>query len=429
MTGASEMSERRRRLVVLCPHFAPDIAPTGKVMTHIVEQWIALGHEVHVVTSLPWYREHRIEDGWGGKLVRKEVTPWGSITRVNPFPAKSKSNLIGRAMSFVAFSVIAGVCAILVGRRSASQRTAPRRIDAVVAMSPPLTLGTVGWIAARVRRTRLIFNVQDVFPDAVVATGAVTNTAVIAVASWLERFTYRRSHAVVVLSDDLQRNVRAKLPARYASRVHVIENFVDTQGIAPGPRMTDYRAELGIGSEVVVMYAGNVGFSQSLENLVEFARRTPSVAVVINGDGVALQSLRALACDLANVYFGGYQPEARLAEVLATGDIHVVPLRAGLAAVSVPSKTYSILAAGRPVVAAVDAGTEIDRLLERAGAGLSVAPDDVESLCKALSSLAVDAPRRDQMGANGRRYVERHVTARDVAEAYVRLLPDSLSNS
>lgn len=417
------MSERRR-FVVLCPHFAPDIAPTGRVMTHIVEQWAALGHEIHIVTSLPWYREHRIEDGWGGKLVRKEVTPWGSITRINPFPAKSKSNLVGRALSFVAFSVIAGVCAVLVGRRSAS-----KRVDAVVAMSPPLTLGTVGWIAARLRRTRLIFNVQDVFPDAVVATGAITNSTVIALASWLERFTYRRSHAVVVLSEDLQRNVRAKLSSRHASRVHVIENFVDTKGVTPSDRMTAYRTELGIGGEVVVMYAGNVGFSQSLENLVEFARRTPSVTVLINGDGAALQSLRALAIGVTNVRFGGYQPEARLGEVLATGDIHVVPLRAGLAAVSVPSKTYSILAAGRPVVAAVDAGTEIDRLLERAGAGLSVPPDDVESLCTALSRLAVDAPRRDQMGANGRNYVERHVTARDVAEAYVRLLPDSLSNS
>lgn len=417
------MSERRR-FVVLCPHFAPDIAPTGRVMTHIVEQWAALGHEIHVVTSLPWYREHRIEDGWGGKLVRKEVTPWGSITRINPFPAKSKSNLVGRALSFVAFSVIAGVCAVLVGRRSAS-----KRVDAVVAMSPPLTLGTVGWIAARLRRSRLIFNVQDVFPDAVVATGAITNSTVIALASWLERFTYRRSHAVVVLSEDLQRNVRAKLSSRHASRVHVIENFVDTKGVTPRDRMTAYRTELGIGGEVVVMYAGNVGFSQSLENLVEFARRTPSVTVLINGDGAALQSLRALAIGVTNVRFGGYQPEARLGEVLATGDIHVVPLRAGLAAVSVPSKTYSILAAGRSVVAAVDAGTEIDRLLERAGAGLSVPPDDVESLCTALSRLAVDAPRRDQMGANGRNYVERHVTARDVAEAYVRLLPDSLSNS
>jgi colanic acid biosynthesis glycosyl transferase WcaI len=417
------MSERRR-FVVLCPHFAPDIAPTGRVMTHIVEQWAALGHEIHVVTSLPWYREHRIEDGWGGKLVCKEVTPWGSITRINPFPAKSKTNLVDRALSFVAFSVIAGVCAVLVGRRSAS-----KRVDAVVAMSPPLTLGTVGWIAARLRRTRLIFNVQDVFPDAVVATGAITNSTVIALASWLERFTYRRSHAVVVLSDDLQRNVRAKLSSRHASRVHVIENFVDTKGVTPRDRMTAYRTELGIGGEVVVMYAGNVGFSQSLENLVEFARRTPSVTVLINGDGAALQSLRALAIGVTNVRFGGYQPEPRLGEVLATGDIHVVPLRAGLAAVSVPSKTYSILAAGRPVVAAVDAGTEIDRLLERAAAGLSVPPDDAESLCTALSRLAVDAPRRDQMGANGRNYVERHVTARDVAEAYVRLLPDSLSNS
>jgi colanic acid biosynthesis glycosyl transferase WcaI len=418
------MSERRRRFIVLCPHFAPDIAPTGRVMTHIVEQWAALGHEIHVVTSLPWYREHRVENGWGGKLLRREVTPWGSITRINPFPAKSKSNLVGRAVSFIAFSVIVGACAVVVGRRSAS-----KRIDAVVAMSPPLTLGTVGWIVARLRRTRLIFNVQDVFPDAVVATGAITNSTVIALASWLERFTYRRSHAVVVLSKDLQRNVRAKLSSRYASRIHVIENFVDTQRITPRDRMTAYRAELGIGSEVVVMYAGNVGFSQSLEHLLEFAERSPSVTVLINGDGAALQSLRALAADIANVRFGGYQPEARLAEVLATGDIHVVPLRTGLATVSVPSKTYSILAAGRPVVAAVDAGTEISGLLERAGAGLSVAPDDVEALCAALSSLAVDAPRRERLGANGRTYVERHVTARNVAEAYVRLLSDSLSNS
>jgi colanic acid biosynthesis glycosyl transferase WcaI len=227
----------------------------------------------------------------------------------------------------------------------------------------------------------------------------------------------------------LQRNVRAKLSSRYASRIHVIENFVDTQRITPRDRMTAYRAELGIGSEVVVMYAGNVGFSQSLEHLLEFAERSPSVTVLINGDGAALQSLRALAADIANVRFGGYQPEARLAEVLATGDIHVVSLRAGLATVSVPSKTYSILAAGRPVVAAVDAGTEINGLLERAGAGLSVTPDDVEALCAALSSLAVDAPRRERLGANGRTYVERHVTARDVAEAYVRLLSDSLSNS
>lgn len=421
---STPVAAQPRRFVVLCPHFAPDIAPTGKVMTHIVEGWASLGHEVHVVTSLPWYRNHQVESAWRGRLVRKEVTAWGSITRIHPFAGTSKSNLLARGAAFVAFSVVAGLCASLAGRRRGA-----RRIDAVVAMSPPLTLGIVGWCAAVVRRSRLIFNVQDVFPDAAVRTGAVRNRAVIAAASWLERFTYRRSAAVVVLSSDLQRNVRAKLPSRLAGRVQVIENFVDTTGIAPRDRMTAYRRELGIGEEPVVMYAGNVGYSQSLDVLVEVARRIPDAVFVVNGSGSALPELKRQARGLPNVRFGDYQPEDRLAEVLATGDVHVVPLRKGLAAVSVPSKTYSILAAGRCVVAAVDPGTEIARIVDTAGAGMCVAPDDVESLTAALVELVGNPERRDACGRAGRAYVERHPTARDVADSYARLLPDSLTNS
>ena len=424
-----------RRFVVLCPHFAPDIAPTGKVMTQLVEQWAALGHEIHVVTSLPWYREHRVEAAWRGPLVRRERTAWGSVTRIHPLAGTSKSNIVARALAFVAFSKVAGICALFAGRSRG------KRIDAVIAMSPPLTLGLVGAAAASLRCARFIFNVQDVFPDAVVKTGAVRNKAVIAAAAWLERFVYRRADSVVVLSDDLRRNVQAKLPASYADCVHVIENFVDTNGIAPRDRMTDYRRELGIGDEVVVMYAGNVGFSQSLGILVDYAeyrarhqaqhavRDTPNVVVVINGAGAALDDLRAQAKSLTNVRFGAYQPEERLAEVLATGDIHVVPLRAGLASVSVPSKTYSILAAGRCIVAAVDRGSEIDRLVTASGAGICVAPDDPAALRDALDSLVADAARRSECGRSGREFVQRRATARDVAEAYVRLVPDSLSDS
>ncbi|MFM7046715.1 MAG: glycosyltransferase family 4 protein [Actinomycetota bacterium] len=412
---------QRRRLVVLCPHFAPDIAPTGRVMTQIVEQWATLGHEVHVVTSLPWYREHRVEPSWTGRIVRRETTTWGSITRIHPFASKSKANLVARAAAFVVFSVVAGACAIFSGGR--------KRVDAVIAMSPPLTLGIVGWCVALARRSRLIFNVQDVFPDAAVHTGAVRNPVVIAVASWLERFTYRRSAAVVVLSNDLQRNVRAKLPDACADRVHVIENFVDVHNIAPRDRMTSYRRELGIGDEVVVMYAGNVGFSQSLDVVIEAACRLPTLTFLINGSGSALTLLKAQALDIPNVRFGDYQPEERLAEVLATGDIHVVPLRKGLASASVPSKTYSILAAGRCVVAMVDAGTEVDRIVRSSGAGESIAPGDIDALVAAIDALAGDSARRDTCAKAGRAFVERHPTARDVAESYVRLMSDSLTNS
>ena len=398
------------RLAVLCPHFAPDVAPTGEVMTRIVLELAALGHELHVVTALPWYQHHRVEPGWGGKLVRTERTAWGSITRIHPFPGPDKRSIPRRALGFAGFSALAA----LTGMRG-------RRIDGVLAMSPPLTLGLTGWLIHLKRRGPLVFNIQDVFPDAARSTGAITNPLVLAVAAWLERVSYRRSSAVTVLSDDLRVNVAAKLPASRRDRVRVIPNFVDTNAIKPLDRMTAYRAELGIGAEPVVMYAGNVGFSQSLDLLLVAARALPDVTFLINGGGAARLDLIDAASSLPNVHFGQFQPKERLAEVLATGDIHVVPLRSGLAHASVPSKTYSILAAGRPVLASIDAGTEVPRILELSGAGLAVAPDDPDAFVAGLRSLLDDDARLATMGAAGRAWVEGWASPAAVARSYEQL--------
>lgn len=399
------------KLVVVCPHFAPDIAPTGTVMTRIVTELADRGHQLHVITALPWYREHAIEDGWGSKLWRTETTSWGSITRVHPFPGKSKSNLLRRALGFVAFSALVAWRGFFAGGFLS-------RLDGVIAMSPPLTLGLTGRLITAVRGGRLMFNIQDVFPDAAITTGAIRHPLIISLASRLEKWSYRASDFVVVLSDDLADNVRAKVSKSRRDRVRVIPNFVDTEVITPCSRNTAYRTELGIGDQVVVMYAGNVGYSQSLDMVVEVARAMPSVVFVINGDGSARKSLESSARGLANVKFADYQPIERLSEVLATGDIHLVPLRSGLARVSVPSKTYSIMASSRPVIAAIDPDTEIPRLLERAGAGVSVAPDDADALRAAITKL-VDAPTvRESLGKNGREWVERHASPRAVAIAY-----------
>lgn len=402
-------------IIVLCPHFAPDTAPTGSVMTRIVEEFVAAGERVHVVTALPWYRRHAIEDGWSGKWVRRETTPWGSITRVHPFPGKSKTNLVRRAAGFAAFSVLAGICTLVAGG-------VRRRPTAILAMSPPLTLGLTGWFASRLRRCPLVFNIQDVFPDAAVETGAITNARIIGVARWLERVSYARADAVVVLSDDLRKNVVAKVRARDVDKIKVIPNFVDAESIRPADRMTALRGELGIGDRPVVMYAGNVGFSQSLELVLAAARAIPEATFVINGDGSARTALESDARGLGNVIFSGYQPQDRVPEVLATADIHVVPLRRGLGAVSVPSKTYSILAAARCVVAAIDDGTEVVRILEASGAGLAVPPDDEEAFVAALRELLSDDARRRSMGEAGRRWVEAHVSPASVAHSYLSLM-------
>ena len=410
-----DRAERRLRLVVLCPHFDPDTAPTGRVISRIVSELAARGHELHVVTALPWYRAHAVEPGWRGRLARTDSTDWGTVCRLHPFPGTDRRNLLRRAAGFAGFSALATWAGLGAGGWL-------RRADAVIAMSPPLTLGLTGRAVAWSHRAPLVFNIQDVFPDAAVATGAITNRLVIGLARLLERASYRSSDAITVLSDDLRANVVAKLPVARAGTVHTIPNFVDIDRIQPASRMTPYRAELGIGAEPVVLYAGNIGFSQSLGLVIEAARRTPAVTFLVNGDGAARQDLAAQAAGLANVRIAGFVPDDRLAELLATGDIHVVPLRRGLGAVSVPSKTYSVLAAGRPVVAAIDPGTEVPRIIIASGAGVSVAPDDVEAFVAAIADLVADPQRAAAMGARGRAWVVGAASAAAVAADYERLI-------
>ena len=408
---------KQRPVIVLCPHFAPDTAPTGVIYTRLVEELVQLGHRVHVVTALPWYREHQIEDGWRGRIWRTERKEWGSVTRVTPFPGKSKKNIMRRAAGFIGFTALVGVRGLFAGGLG--------KANAVIAMSPPLTLGFTGRCIALVRRAPLIFNVQDIFPDAAVATGKIKGKKLIAFASWLERVTYRVSDRVVVLADSMCDNVAAKM--KNPNHACVIPNFVDIDSVKPMDRMTTYRYELGLGEGPVVMYAGNLGYSQSVELLIAAARRLPKVTFLINGEGSTRDELVASAANLGNVRFGNYQPQGRLAEVLATGDVHVVPLRAGLGSVSVPSKTYSILAAGRPVIASIDADTEVAHIVTEAQAGLCVAPDSVDELVSAIESMLANADSAREMGSRGRVWVETHASPTSVAQAYSDLIKDLAS--
>jgi len=410
-----------RPVIVLCPHFAPDTAPTGVIMTRIVEELVAKGHAVHVVTSLPWYRQHRVEATWAGCLWRHEETGWGSITRVTPFAGKDKANIPRRAAGFFGFSFLLGVRGIFAGGVG-------RKAEAVIALSPPLTLGLTGWFVAKIRRAPLIFNVQDVFPDAAITTGQLSNSKIIALAKWLEKISYQSSDAVVVLSRDLQENVRAKLARPRASKVHVIANFVDSESIVPRSSATAYRDAHGAGAEKVVMYAGNVGFSQSVELVVEAARQLPDVAFIVNGEGSERLAREKEAKGLSNIRFVDYQSVDQLGEVLASADLHVVPLRAGLGSVSVPSKAYSIMAASRPILAAIDAESEVARMVTNVGCGRVVAPDDPNVFVASIREMLEDPTELVAMGSRGREWVMANASPQAAGEAYHRLIL-SLNNA
>ena len=188
-------------LVVLCPHFEPDVAPTGEVMTRIVHELVARGHRVQIVTALPWYQRHAIEPGWEGRLIRRERRSWGRITRVHPFPTDQ-----------VATSPPGPWPSVGSRRwrpRSGSSRSATR----CGAGHVPAAHARTGRVARGPRpRVPFVFNIQDVFPDVAIELGLLEGAQAIACGrTGSSGSTYRLSDAVTVLSDDLADNVRAKI--------------------------------------------------------------------------------------------------------------------------------------------------------------------------------------------------------------------------
>ena len=403
------------RLLVITPHFEPDTAPTGIIVTSLVDQWVKQGHQIEVITSLPWYEKHEIENHWKGKLFRREEKESVTVTRLHPFP-QDKNKLFQRLMSFLAFSFLAVITSL--------SKRGP--FDAVVALSPPLTLGTVGKVAAVRHRCKLILNLQDIFPDVAVTLGKIKSRSSIKVLEKFEKFTYNGSDAITVLSKDLEENVNKKIDRKKnPPQIAVIPNFLISSSIKPQDRLTNYREEHQLGEKFVVMYAGNLGNSQSFELITKAAKKheeRDDIVYVINGGGVMSNQLKQQANVLKNLVVIDYQPVERLSEVLATADLHLVPLRTGLGDVSVPSKIYSIFAAGRPVIASVDSGTEIERIVAESEGGIAVPPDDFDSFIFALESLIENSGLLKEMGNKATVWLENCYSSKTIADDYLDLI-------
>ena len=393
--------------LVLCPHFEPDLhAATGEVMTRLVHGFAARGHRIDVVTSLPWYHHHDVDPDWRGRPFRRERTDFGSITRVWPFPTE-KSNIPALALGFGGFTSLATAAALTLARP-----------DVVLALSPPIFLGDAAWLVARRWGVPFVFNVQDIFPDVAIELGALANERVIELSRRHERSIYRRADAVTVLSEDQATNVRAKTDP---AKVHIIHNFVDLDRIQVIDGPTAYRARHGLTDELLVMYSGNVGLSQSFDlvrGAAEALADRDDVRFAVNGEGAARPDVDRWAASLDNVIVTDFAPREDVSDVLGSADLHLILLKTGLSRSSTPSKLYGILAAGRPLLASIDAGSEVDRIVSQADAGCSVEPENPAAFLAALEDLLSNRAALRDMGRRARSFVERCLTPEAQAEAY-----------
>jgi colanic acid biosynthesis glycosyl transferase WcaI len=281
-----------------------------------------------------------------------------------------------------------------------------RRADVVVAMTDPPIIGLAARLAARRSGAKFVFLCEDVFPEVTALLDDFRSEVVDSMLRRISRYLLGRADAIVALGETMKERLVSGKGADPA-RITVIHNWADCAAVSPGAKDNAFARAHGLHDRFVVMHAGNIGLSQSFDVIVDAAERLRAqdgIRFVLVGDGSRRAALErdVAARGLANVTFLPYQSRERMGESYAAADVFLVTLKPGLSGYIVPSKIYTILASGRPYIAAVEADSEVVQITRDHGCGITVAPGDGVAMADAILQLAADPARAAELGGRAR---------------------------
>jgi colanic acid biosynthesis glycosyl transferase WcaI len=406
------------RILVFGTLYEPDMGPSAPLFSSLCKELVRSGHPVTVVVPVPHYPSGMVSQLFRGRLFWHSIEEGVKVIRVG-LPSVDRMKLPLRLLQFICYQL------------GAAWSILWEQYDVVLAGSPALS----GWlpfaVAVVLRRKPAVYSVQDLYPDIGIALGLFRNKYIIAVISALEKFCLRHATIVQTISDSFLPGLhRLGVPD---SKISLVYNWVDTEFITPLPRLNEFSKKFSLDEYFVVLYAGNMGPSQGLQSVIEAAQHLKDesdICFILVGDGSAKKTLanEIQARSLTNVLLLPFQPRQCLPEVMASANVSLVPLRKGIQVGSLPSKLFTVLASGRPVLACVEKESEMWRLLERAHAGVHVPPEDPAALSQAILVLRDNKNICNEMGKNGRIWAEKNHSP-DVARAKLeRLLSQAIQD-
>jgi glycosyltransferase involved in cell wall biosynthesis len=382
----------RRTVVFLNRFYWPDVAATGQMLTDLAESLARDGWDVRVVTSRSRYAA-------AGALPKRETRGGVNIRRVAG-TRFGRAQIVGRLADYASY-VAGAVIAVL---------RAP--VGSIfVGMSDPPLLATLALLGARVRRGRAVYWVQDLFPDLAVSLGSFRGGGLAhRLTARLARFVERRCDLVVALGPAMAERLAAH--GTRADRIRVIHNWADCTAIRPvSPPDNAFLEQHGLCGQFVVLYSGNAGRAHTFDAVIDAMGALsdqPDVVFLFIGGGHRMPEIAAAAerLGLRNVRFLDYLPREELQFSLSAASVSLVTEDPRVVGQLVPSKTYGILASGRPTVFVGSDASDVARIVTEAGAGLVVDPSDGRQLVAALEDLRHDRSRRTEMGRRARAAAE-----------------------
>ena len=392
------------RILMLTQWFDPE--PTFKGLQFALALQ-ARGHSVQVLTGFPNYPGGKVYPGYRIHLWQREAMHGIPVLRVFLYPSHSRS-AIGRALNYLGFALSASVLGTLLVKPA----------DVAYVYHPPATVGLPALAFKYLRRIPFVYDVQDLWPDTLTATGMVNASLALGLLGRWCQLVYRAADRIAVLSPGFQQRL-AERGVR-ADKIRVIYNW--THAIPPAA--PDATLANSLAGRFVVLFAGNLGAAQGLDTVLDAAKlardRHPEVCFAFAGSGVEEPRLRqrAVAEGLANVVFLGRRPQEAMGGVYAWASALLVHLRDDpLFAITIPSKTQTYLAIGKPILMG-GRGDAAD-LVRAAGAGIVFAPEQAAALAQAVDKLlAMPESARERMGVAGRAYYEAHLSMAAGVQAF-----------
>lgn len=387
------------RVLYLGINYWPEETGIGAYAAGRCEYLASKGHEVVACTGFPYYPQWRIRDGYRGRIAARERRNGVAIRRSWLF-VPSAATSMRRILHEASFTITCCVNAF-----------ASRKPEIIVAATPPLGLAVVALLLARVWKIPYLLLVEDLQPDAAVDLGMLKPGRLVDALFALERLVYRNAGLVSTLTEGMGRRIISK--AIPEDKVAVIPHWVDP-GLFAIPLQGGGRAlrdQLGLAGKFLVLHSGNMGVKQGLGAILDAAERSrdhSDIVYLLVGDGSERESLEKRAATLGNVKFYPLLPKPIFHQLLGATDVALITQQRCVADILFPSKTETLLAAGRAVVASVNASSEVARVVTQAKAGVVTTAEDSSALLEAILSLRESPVNRSAMGASGRAYACEH---------------------
>ncbi|GAB6988095.1 glycosyltransferase family 4 protein [Paenibacillus pini] len=411
----------KKKIIFVANYFYPDYASTGQLLTEL-----CLSLQTHFDITVIAVQPEIIPAASDNKKTKRKLFEEDTLEDITIVrlrtPVVDKGNKLSRLKFIMVYFLMALVALVRI-----------HKVDLIYTISsPPILGGLIGAFGKVLKRTKLVYNIQDFNPEQAEAISYTRQKWIFKLARSVDNLSCRLSNHVITVGSDMQETLVNRFNGKKVPDNSVINNWTDEQDIVPlssnHPMVKQFKVKHGLENKFIIMYSGNLGLYYDLENIIratsEF-KEYSEVQFVFIGEGGVKKSMQQYVLDAGckNVTFLPFQPKETIKYSLNAADAHLVVNQKGIKGVSVPSKIYGVMAAGKPVIGVLEKGSEAASLIEASGCGVVTEPQLYADMVQKIEDLArMDREDLEQMGLAGRAYLEEHLAKQTSIDKYKTLL-------